>query len=823
MKNTTKLLLVLMLICKLANSAFSQDKINYLVTRINPKLLDFDKINDTKLKSAPLVYMLNENGKDHLQRLNQNLPFDLNDLQSEKMFLNLTTNDSISISRQGEKVTIPPFWATFRISIPENIKVLNFYSTLKKLYPLVIYVDLPMKIEYLSVPDDTLYNLQNSINPNTAATINVERAWEFETGKSHIKVGVFDTGIDSSHLDLDVVWGHKYSYFTPSDTSWGNDLYGHGTSVAGIIGAKRNNLTGIAGIAGGDNNENDGVSLFDFDLGFIEADHASMAVVDAARSPQTYYDWGYSNVINNEDYNYYSNALGYGIHINNHSYNLKILSVDEIEAGRDYNPDTTVIDMPNYSSTCYLCYESYLFSLKNGVVNVVSRGNGGNSSPSLYHFTDFFPQRLHDSWILTVGASGTDGKRLDFTTFNTAVGENWWSPIGLNLDILAPGSQKDIITTRKNNSLGTQNNSYRYFNGTSASAPHVAGVAALMLSKYNKPCYSNRNLDPADVEQILQKSATRISSNEYNEYEGWGRLDAGKAMELIDYPKYQIVHPIEEPYEVNIISQDTIHAFLNDPFYAENNGPIGSSFPLEITRKYKIVRYEVELKYGFDNYIQPPLSTPAVELLDVWVRHSQTNSLGFVSDTLQFQSQNPAQPLFILVDTIRMEPMAEITTLLSNKVFLKGYYYHFIEKLDNQFFFDENINYWYPVNPFEVNPKMAFTLHLRDTLQTELIDFECDSANILLDPVASVQNLDNIIDFSIYPNPTNDKIFVTSLKWNQKAEILIYDGVGKLQLKQAFVPNQMNEIDTKTLQSGIYFVKLQNENKLLTTKKIIKL
>lgn len=76
--------------------------------------------------------------------------------------------------------------------------------------------------------------------------IDADKAWGICTGSSNIKVGIIDSGI-SSHEDLDA---NRLTYldcnFTDENTL--DDLVGHGTHVAGIIGAKGNNGYGIAGV-----------------------------------------------------------------------------------------------------------------------------------------------------------------------------------------------------------------------------------------------------------------------------------------------------------------------------------------------------------------------------------------------------------------------------------------------------------------------------------------------------------------------------------------------------------------------------------------------
>lgn len=65
------------------------------------------------------------------------------------------------------------------------------------------------------------------------------------TGKT---AWVLDTGIDTDHPDLNVDVNRSRS-FVPGETS-ANDENGHGTHVAGIIGAKNNNI-GVLGVASG--------------------------------------------------------------------------------------------------------------------------------------------------------------------------------------------------------------------------------------------------------------------------------------------------------------------------------------------------------------------------------------------------------------------------------------------------------------------------------------------------------------------------------------------------------------------------------------------
>jgi len=106
-----------------------------------------------------------------------------------------------------------------------------------------------------AVPNDTRYNEQWGLGGGYGG-IEASTAWNYTTGSSAVSVGVIDTGIQANHPDLvdriSTAGLHRDCRTNPITViSKANltDDNGHGTNVAGIIGAEGNNNKGIAGVA----------------------------------------------------------------------------------------------------------------------------------------------------------------------------------------------------------------------------------------------------------------------------------------------------------------------------------------------------------------------------------------------------------------------------------------------------------------------------------------------------------------------------------------------------------------------------------------------
>jgi len=104
----------------------------------------------------------------------------------------------------------------------------------------VAYAEPDFVVEVLGTPDDPGF-----VNQWGMVKIEAPQAWDVTTGSASINIAILDTGVDPDHPDL----GNKIISninFSGSDTV--DDVFGHGTHVAGIAAASTNNGIGVAGL-----------------------------------------------------------------------------------------------------------------------------------------------------------------------------------------------------------------------------------------------------------------------------------------------------------------------------------------------------------------------------------------------------------------------------------------------------------------------------------------------------------------------------------------------------------------------------------------------
>lgn len=325
--------------------------------------------------------------------------------------------------------------------------------------------------------------------------INVESVWkQYTAGSREVIVAVVDGGADPSHEDLGGV-------VLPAEASGGsrNFVYdsdpryipadSHGTHVAGVIGAVNNNSTGISSVAGGADGRG-GVRIMSCVIFEGEDDDPDAKGGDEAQALV----W----------------AADHGALIANNSWGYLFDSEKDAERGaRQFNdyPSALKDAIDYFIDTAGTDGHGNQTGLMKGGVVLFASGNEGwrHDAPSEYER------------VVAVGAFGPDGKMARYSNY------------GAWVDILAPGGSDTNWDTDewiyscvpKDTGSGRP---YAFMSGTSMATPSVAGVAALLVSYFGGPGFTNEDL----LDRLLSGARTGIIDQQ-GRASGGGKLDAAGA------------------------------------------------------------------------------------------------------------------------------------------------------------------------------------------------------------------------------------------------------------------------------------------------------
>ncbi len=138
-----------------------------------------------------------------------------------------------------------------KLRVPDDWTTAQYLAYLQNL-PDVRWAqaDAPMRLTTKTLTTTTI-NDPRAPEETAIDQLQLPTAWSESQGSADITVAIIDTGIDGQHEDLAgrVLAGHNFITDTAIAAGASSDDNGHGTAMAGIIGAAGNNAKGIAGIA----------------------------------------------------------------------------------------------------------------------------------------------------------------------------------------------------------------------------------------------------------------------------------------------------------------------------------------------------------------------------------------------------------------------------------------------------------------------------------------------------------------------------------------------------------------------------------------------
>ncbi len=328
-----------------------------------------------------------------------------------------------------------------------------------------------------ATPDDpsysALWGMEN--NGQTGGTpdadIDVAAAWDISTGSSSIVVGVIDTGVDYTHVDLAAnIWTnpgeiagngidddgngfvddvHGYDFINNDGDPM--DDHGHGTHVAGTIAAAGDNGRGVVGV-----NWSSSIMALKF-LSGSGRGYLSDAVraINYATMMRTMYDVNVRIT---------SNSWGGG------GYSFAMAS--SIAASNDA-----------------------------GIMFVAAAGNSRSNNDASPHY----PSSYNAPNVVAVAATDHNDNLAWFSSYGATT-----------VDLAAPG-----VSTYST----VPGNDYDWFSGTSMATPHVSGVAALAWSVAP-------DASVAEIKNVLLQGTDPLASLSGKVLTG-GRLNAYNTLQLL--------------------------------------------------------------------------------------------------------------------------------------------------------------------------------------------------------------------------------------------------------------------------------------------------
>ena len=360
--------------------------------------------------------------------------------------------------------------------------------------PLVRSIEPDQLYQTTAVPNDPQFPGQYSLDNQgqvingrlgtVGADISAREAWDITTGSTGVVVAVIDTGIDLDHPDLAPnLWRNPGEIpgngLDDDGNGFRDDIFGfdfgdfdstpdddssdfhHGTAVAGVIGAKGNNGIGISGVAWD-------VSLMALKIADRFGRLSTAAIVGAHDyATLMLEDFGINVVASNNSYGAFQPAF--------------------------FETEANVTNAERDAIARFIAA---------GGIFVAAAGNEGNDNDD---FFTSYPASYNVPGVISVAASDNNDGIAGFSSFGAET-----------VDLAAPGVA--VLTT-------ASGGGYQFVNGTSFSAPTVAGAIALIKSF--KP-----NASAVEIREALINSADPLPAFQ-NKTRAGGRLNVARALEII--------------------------------------------------------------------------------------------------------------------------------------------------------------------------------------------------------------------------------------------------------------------------------------------------
>ena len=400
-------------------------------------------------------------------------------IRIDETFLTATTKDAAPGAAATKEVL--PLGIAGKPELERKWRTLSAIKQLGK-QPGVRYAEPNYILKPSAVPNDQFYNSQWHY-----PIINLPQAWDITTGSSAVIVAVIDTGVLLGHPDLQGQLISGYDFISdpsrardgdgrdPNPNDAGDICCGasssfHGTHVAGTIAAATNNAIGVAGVAWNARI----MPLRVLGVGGGTTDDINQAILYAARL-----------------------ANGSGT----------------LPAQR-----AAIINMslggPGFSQG----QQDVITQARNqGVIIIASAGNEAQQGNPINYPASY-------TGVVSVGAVAIDRTRAPYSTFNAFV--DIAAPGGdMSRDLNGDGYGDGVVSTMGDDSSGVLGFIYRFSQGTSMAAPHVAGVAALMKAV-------NPVLTPAQFDALLSSGQLTqdLGSPGRDDQFGYGLVNAYAAV-----------------------------------------------------------------------------------------------------------------------------------------------------------------------------------------------------------------------------------------------------------------------------------------------------